>query len=148
METNPSDAKTIVRNDIKVFREFILTNNLFGEIELPNRPVQIGIVNKGGQGERIYDPRGHAITLSAHGGGVGAKTGLYKVGEIIRKLSPRECARILGFPESFKISKSISQAYKQFGNSVAVNVLVHLLLQIEKTEVNEVIGEEKCQKVA
>jgi len=37
-----------------------------------------------------------------------------------RKLSPREAARLQGFPESFIISVSDGQAYKQFGNSVAV----------------------------
>ena len=40
------------------------------------KPIRIGQVNKGGQGERIYSPFGHSITLSAFGGGVGARTGL------------------------------------------------------------------------
>jgi len=40
-----------------------------------------------------------------------------------RKLTPRECARIMGFPESFKIKVSDTQAYKQFGNSVVVSVV-------------------------
>jgi DNA (cytosine-5)-methyltransferase 1 len=39
-----------------------------------------------------------------------------------RRLTPRECARLMGFPESFKIPVSDTQAYKQFGNSVAVPV--------------------------
>lgn len=40
-----------------------------------------------------------------------------------RKLTPREAARLQGFPEQFKIPVSNSQAYKQFGNSVAVPVV-------------------------
>lgn len=40
-----------------------------------------------------------------------------------RKLTPRECARLQGFPENFVIPVSDSQAYKQFGNSVAVPVI-------------------------
>lgn len=40
-----------------------------------------------------------------------------------RKLTPRECARLQGFPESFIIPVSDTQAYKQFGNSVAVPVI-------------------------
>lgn len=40
-----------------------------------------------------------------------------------RKLTPRECARIMGFPDSFKIVCSDTQAYKQFGNSVVVPVI-------------------------
>jgi DNA (cytosine-5)-methyltransferase 1 len=41
-----------------------------------------------------------------------------------RKLSPREAARLQGFPESFLIPVSDNQAYKQFGNSVAVPVIL------------------------
>lgn len=37
-----------------------------------------------------------------------------------RKLTPRECARLMGFPDSFQIPVSDTQAYKQFGNSVVV----------------------------
>ena len=40
-----------------------------------------------------------------------------------RKLTPRECARLQGFPEQFIIPVSETQAYKQFGNSVAVPVI-------------------------
>ena len=40
-----------------------------------------------------------------------------------RRLTPRECARLMGYPESFKIPVSDTQAYKQFGNSVAVPVV-------------------------
>lgn len=40
-----------------------------------------------------------------------------------RKLTPRECARLQGFPENFIIPVSNSQAYKQFGNSVCINVI-------------------------
>lgn len=40
-----------------------------------------------------------------------------------RMLTPRECARLQGFPEDFIIPVSNSQAYKQFGNSVCINVI-------------------------
>jgi DNA (cytosine-5)-methyltransferase 1 len=40
-----------------------------------------------------------------------------------RRLTPRECARLMGFPEDFKIVVSDTQAYKQFGNSVVVPVM-------------------------
>ncbi len=40
--------------------------------------------------------------------------------EGIRKMTPREWARLQGFPDEFKIVVSDVQAYKQFGNSVAV----------------------------
>ncbi len=41
-----------------------------------------------------------------------------------RRLTPRECARLMGFPESFRIPVSDCQAYKQFGNSVVVPMMV------------------------
>lgn len=40
-----------------------------------------------------------------------------------RRLTPRECARLQGFPDSFKITVSDNQAYKQFGNSVTVPLM-------------------------
>jgi DNA (cytosine-5)-methyltransferase 1 len=40
----------------------------------------------------------------------------------VRKLTERECARLQGFPDSFKIPVSVTQAYKQFGNAVSVPV--------------------------
>lgn len=41
----------------------------------------------------------------------------------IRRLTERECARLQGFPDSFKIPVSTTQAYKQFGNAVSVPVI-------------------------
>lgn len=49
-----------------------------------------------------------------------------------RKLTPREAARLQGFPDSFKIPVSDNQAYQQFGNSVAVNVIVKVAEQMLK----------------
>lgn len=40
-----------------------------------------------------------------------------------RRLTPRECARLMGFPDDFQIPVSDTQAYKQFGNSVVVPVI-------------------------
>lgn len=49
-----------------------------------------------------------------------------------RKLSPREAARLQGFPESFEVSVSNTQAYKQFGNSVTVPVVRAVAEKIAK----------------
>jgi DNA (cytosine-5)-methyltransferase 1 len=45
----------------------------------------------------------------------------------IRKLTPRECLRLMGFDDRFKIVVSNTQMYKQAGNSIVVNILVELL---------------------
>lgn len=95
-----------------------------------NKSIRLGIVNKGGQGERIYSTKGIAVTLSAYGGGVFAKTGGYLINGRTRKLHPRECARIMGYPDSYKICKSANQAYKQFGNSVVIDVLQLIAVEI------------------
>ncbi len=95
-----------------------------------NKSIRLGIVNKGGQGERIYSTKGIAITLSAYGGGVFAKTGGYLINGKTRRLHPRECARIMGYPDSYKICQSANQAYKQFGNSVVIDVLQLIAIEI------------------
>ncbi len=108
--------------------------------EFSRSPLRLGIVNKGGQGERIYSPLGAAITLSAYGGGIGAKTGLYLINKRIRRLSPRECARIDGFPDSFSIPCNRNVAYKQFGNSIVVDVIQYIvksILEQTKTKIFE-----------
>ena len=51
----------------------------------------------------------------------------------IRKMTPREWARLQGFPDTFKIPVSDTQAYKQFGNSVAVPAIQATANQIIKT---------------
>lgn len=116
---NETNQYVIERNDIVIWDKVIT--------ECQPKPIRVGTINKGGQGERIYSPYGHAITLSAHGGGAGAKTGAYLINGRVRKLAPRECCLVQGFPNDFKIPVSDSQAYKQFGNSVAIPVLRAIL---------------------
>ena len=43
-----------------------------------------------------------------------------------RRLTPRECARLQGFPDSFTIPVSDTQAYRQFGNSVVVPLMANV----------------------
>ena len=54
----------------------------------------------------------------------------YTYGERIRKLTPRECLRLMGFSDDFKIVVSDTQMYKQAGNSIVVNVLMSILQKI------------------
>jgi DNA (cytosine-5)-methyltransferase 1 len=103
----------------------VSTDNIYSD-----KPIRLGIVNKGRQGERIYSTKGIAITLSAYGGGVFAKTGGYFANGKPRRLHPRECARIMGYPDNYKIAKSDNQAYKQFGNSVVIDVLQYIAQEI------------------
>jgi DNA (cytosine-5)-methyltransferase 1 len=102
------------------------------KIENPKRPFQIGIINKGGQGERIYSIKAQAITLSAHGGGIAAKTGAYYVNGVVRRLHPRECLSLQGFPRKYKLHANDNVSYKQLGNSVSVPVLKNIFKEIIK----------------
>jgi site-specific DNA-cytosine methylase len=91
------------------------------------KPVRVGHFNKGGQGDRIYSVDGKSVCLSANGGGRGAKTGLYEIKDLVRKLTPNECARLQGFPDNYCNAISNSQAYKCYGNSFTVPVVKHIL---------------------
>lgn len=95
-------------------------------------PVRVGQYGKGGQGQRIYSVRGKSVTLSANGGGQGAKTGLYKIdlpdGDyIIRKLTPVEAERLQTLPDNYTVGISNSQRYKCIGNGWTVDVIAHIM---------------------
>jgi len=101
--------------------KFIRTKTHLGKNYF-DRTVRVAIIKKGGQGERIYSIRGKSVTLSANGGGRGAKTGLYLIDDnvpaditiilksnykpYVRKLTPIECERLQTIPDN----------YTQFGN--------------------------------
>ena len=53
-----------------------------------------------------------------------------------RRLTPRECARLQGFPETFIIPVSDTQAYRQFGNSVVVPLMTNVAKLVVK-KINE-----------
>jgi DNA (cytosine-5)-methyltransferase 1 len=95
------------------------------------RPILAGLIDgRNTQGYRVYSPKGRGITLCAQSGGPGGQTGLYLVAGKPRKLTPRECARMQGFPDSFKPHSSSFHARKQFGNSVAVPVVAAIAKSI------------------
>ena len=55
----------------------------------------------------------------------------------IRKLTPRECLRLMGFKDDFKIVVSDTSTYQQAGNSIVVDVLIALLKQLDITQYGE-----------
>ncbi|WP_346869872.1 DNA (cytosine-5-)-methyltransferase [Clostridium sp. UBA5119] len=62
----------------------------------------------------------------------------------IRKLTPRECLRLMGFCDSFKIVVSDTQAYQQAGNSIVVDVLIAIVSEVIKVLPNILTGD--CYK--
>lgn len=75
-----------------------------------------------GFGYGICTEQSVARTLSARYYKDGSEILIAQPGRNPRRLTPRECARLMGFPDSFIIPVSDTRAYKQFGNSVAVPV--------------------------
>jgi DNA (cytosine-5)-methyltransferase 1 len=75
----------------------------------------------------------YTSTISARYYKDGSEILIEQKGKNPRKLTPREAARLQGFPEEFIVSPSDSQAYKQFGNSVAVPVVNAIAKQMIKT---------------
>lgn len=56
---------------------------------------------------------------------------------VVRMFTPRECLRLMGFPDSFKIVVNDNLMWRQAGNSIVVNVLEALMKQLIKTGVFE-----------
>ena len=85
-----------------------------------------------GFGYGIAPRDGVARTLSARYYKDGSEVLIAQEGKNPRKLTPRECARLQGFPDTFKIPVSDTQAYKQFGNSVVVPLMTDVAQLIVK----------------
>ena len=86
-----------------------------------------------GFGYGLFDKNSVARTLSARYYKDGSEILIKMQNSNPRRLTPRECARLMGFDESFKIPVSDTQAYRQFGNSVAVPVVKAVAAELVKT---------------
>lgn len=82
---------------------------------------------------------GISRTLSARYYKDGSEVLIAQKGKNPRRLTPRECARLQGFPETFKIPVSDTQAYRQFGNSVVVP-LVQNVAELIVDKLNDLDG--------
>ena len=84
----------------------------------------------GREGNLIIDERPHSLVPTTHIKGEINKEG-------IRKMTPREWARLQGFPEDFILPLSDVHLYKQFGNSVTVNVIEAIAKKIYQVLMSE-----------
>ncbi len=85
-----------------------------------------------GFGFGLFSRSDIARTLSARYYKDGAEILIKQRGRNPRRLTPRECARLMGFPDTFEIPVSDTQAYRQFGNSVVVPVVCEISKEIIK----------------
>lgn len=131
------------------------------QIDYIAEPVRVGALPRPNgelstsQAMRVYGIDGKSVTLSAGGGGLGGKTGLYAIPSdkpiyevkdgfiiikgkqypiklangfyIIRKLTVTECARLQTMPDDYCKSVSDSQGYKGLGNGWTAEVIIHIL---------------------
>lgn len=94
-----------------------------------------------GFGYGIAPLDGVSRTMSARYYKDGSEILIAQEGKNPRRLTPRECARLQGFPDTFQIPVSDTQAYKQFGNSVVVplmkniaGLVVHKMDELDQQE--------------
>ena len=105
-------------------RGILLKDILQGEVE--ERFYYNGKIGTS-QANRVRDFSGKSVALSANGGGAGAKTGLYKTSDRIRKLTPIECERLQGLPDNYTEGVATTNRYKCLGNAFNVDVVSHIL---------------------
>lgn len=145
------DDKKLVLNDIL---ESCVPSNLYIDdkyqyLKAPGHTSRVGLVYVGGidsskrwldgknlsrnfsQGNRVYSSNGKSSTLCANGGGLGGKTGLYLINDIIRKLSRIECERLQTVPDNYTSIVTDSHAKKMLGNGWTVDVISHIFKHIK-----------------
>ena len=131
-----SDNKNMIKNDVPEQSRCIISG--YNKIPFDGQYIKVIQLNSskesGGQQpyqqNRIFDINGISPAILANlGGDRNHNINDYR----IRRLTPRECFRLMDFPDTFTWDVSDSQAYKQAGNSIVVKVLEKIiknLLQI------------------
>jgi len=129
--------KKVILNCIlekKVDRKYILSDHLWQYLQdYAEKHRQKG----NGFGYGLFDGSSVARTLSARYYKDGSEILIKVPSSNPRRLTPRECARLMGYDDTFKIPVSDTQAYKQFGNSVAVPVVSAVAKELVKTFLTE-----------
>ena len=139
----PTVPKPVIRDILenKVDSKYTLSDNLWNYLK--NYAAKHKAAGNGfGYGIAPLD--GISRTLSARYYKDGSEILIEQKKKNPRRLTPRECARLQGFPDTFEIVVSDTQAYKQFGNSVVVplmtnvaKLIVSKLAELETTQVED-----------
>ncbi len=114
----PPKLKDIIEKNVN--KKYVLSDHLWQYLQdYANKHREKG----NGFGFGLVDGKSITRTLSARYYKDGSEILLKRRNLNPRRLTPRECARLMGYDDSFKIPVSDTQAYKQFGNSVVVPVI-------------------------
>lgn len=136
---NPSDRTAGNPTEQRLEVNMQDTSNCLTSVQKDNlvleNPLLLGGVGKENefgsqyrQGNRVYSSDACAMALNSQPvGNAGGNSYLYNVGYRIRKLTPRECGRLMGVSDEdidkMAAVNSNTQLYKQFGNSIVVDVM-------------------------
>ena len=121
-DANESIANTLITNPGHRRTDAFI--KVAGELDIPTFK----------RARQIYDTDGVSPTLLTAKNNQETPKVIQRPSERIRKLTPRECLRLQGFPESFKIVVSDTQAYKQAGNAMSVNVIKMVFGRVQKAK--------------
>lgn len=117
--TEEQEGDFTVGPDAKVNPKYTLTDHLWQYLQdYKEKHSKAG----NGFGCSVFGTEDIARTLSARYHKDGSEILIAQEGRNPRRLTPRECARLMGYDDDFRIPVSDTQAYRQFGNSVAVPV--------------------------
>ncbi len=118
----PPDTELAIKDILekKVEEKYTLSDKLWNYLQEHKRKHQ---AKGNGFGYGLTDINGVSRTISARYYKDGSEILIPQDNKNPRRLTPRECARLQGFPDSFIIPVSNNQAYKQFGNSVAMPLI-------------------------
>ncbi len=121
---NPAYAprlRTVLQNEYDT--KYVLSDKLWNYLQTYAEKHR---AKGNGFGCSVVGPDDIARTLSARYYKDGSEILVYRANGNPRRLTPRECARLMGYPDSFQIPVSDTRAYKQFGNSVVVPLIRHV----------------------
>lgn len=119
---NKSNALTTVQKGNLVVRKKSKTIRVGGRNSSPGSKQEW---------DNVYN-KPHRVATIGNGGGRGAKTGLYMFEKGWRKLTPLECERLQTVPDNYTEGVSNAQRYKMLGNGFTVDIIFHVLKNIEK----------------
>lgn len=121
---------SILQSPQEVDEKYTLSDNLWAGHQ---RRKAMHKLKGNGFGYSLFTPCSpYTSTISARYYKDGSEILIEQTNKNPRKLTPREAARLQGFPESFVIPVSDTQAYRQFGNSVTVPVVQAIVEQMLK----------------
>jgi DNA (cytosine-5)-methyltransferase 1 len=128
----PPKKKVVLGNILekKIDKKYVLSDHLWKYLQdYAEKHRQKG----NGFGFGLFDGKSIARTLSARYYKDGSEILIKRNGSNPRRLTPRECARLMGYDDTFKIPVSDTQAYRQFGNSVVVPVVSSVASELVRT---------------